>query len=218
METLIPQTLLEIQAVGFALEKPIRFKSGLLSPVYVDNRRFPYYPEAWSRVIEGFTQLVQEKNIEFDVVAGIETAGIPHSAALGYTLQKPSVFIRKEAKDHGTKKMVEGGEVLGKKVLLIEDHVTTGMSSLHGVRELKNAGAEVVACLSITSYEWPEAQQAFAQEGVPQFALTFFAQILEEAERQQIITAEQSAIIHEWQQNPQQWSDAHEDQSPEGQR
>lgn len=219
----IAQTLLEIQAVGFALEKPIRFKSGLLSPVYVDNRRFPYFPEAWSRVIQGFTHLVQEKSLEFDVVAGIETAGIPHSAVLGYTLQKPSVFIRKEAKDHGTKKMVEGGDVRGKRVLLIEDHVTTGMSSLHGVRELKKAGAKVVACLSITSYEWPEAEQAFVQENVSQFALTFFAEILKEAEKQNIITAEQSALVHDWQRNPQQWSAAHEsaaesDSSSEGKR
>lgn len=206
----IAQTLLEIQAVGFALEQPIRFKSGLLSPVYVDNRRFPYFPQQWRRVIEGFTQLLQEKSLEFEIVAGIETAGIPHSAALGYTLQKPSVFIRKAAKDHGTKKMVEGGEVAGKKVLLIEDHITTGMSSLHGVRELKNAGAEVVACLSITSYEWPEAEQAFAKEQVQQFSLTSFAEILAEAERQNLITQQQSQLIHAWQQDPQAWSDEHE--------
>ena len=212
--TRIAQTLLEINAVGFALEKPIRFKSGILSPVYVDNRKFPYFPKAWQAAIEGFQQLLQEKSLEYDIIAGIETAGIPHSAALGYTLQKPSVFIRKAAKDHGTKKMVEGGEVQGKKVLLIEDHVTTGISSLHGVDVLKAEGAEVVACLSISSYGWPEAERAFLAAQVPQYALTSFAEILAEAEKLGRITAEQSQEIHGWLQDPQTWSAAHEEKNP----
>jgi len=208
--TRIAQTLLEINAVGFALERPIRFKSGILAPVYVDNRKFPYFPNAWQVAIEGFQQLLQEKSLEYDIIAGIETAGIPHSAALGYTLQKPSVFIRKAAKDHGTKKMVEGGEVKGKKVLLIEDHVTTGLSSLHGVDVLKAEGAEVVACLSISSYGWPEAQRAFSQAKVPQYTLTSFTEILAEAEKLRRITAAQSYEIHGWLHDPQAWSAAHE--------
>src|SRR5689334_20369405 len=118
-ERQIAKTLLDIKAVGFALEKPITFKSGIISPVYVDNRRFPFFPKQWKEVIKGFAALSEAKKLQFDVIAGIETAGIPHSAALGFFLQKPSVFVRKAAKDHGTKKMIEGGDVKGKKVLLI---------------------------------------------------------------------------------------------------
>lgn len=201
----IAQALLDIKAVGFKPHEPIRFKSGLLSPVYVDNRTFPFYPEKWKLVIEGFQALLIEKQIEFDVVAGIETAGIPHSATLGFVMNTPSVFIRKAAKDHGTKKMVEGGDVEGKKVLLIEDHVTTGGSSLHGVRELRDAGAVVTDCLAITSYEFPIATKQFTDAGVNLHTLATFPIILQEALDRTLITAEERTVIEDWFTDAEGW-------------
>ena len=94
----IARALLKINAVGFSVAHPIAFTSGLLSPVYVDNRKFPFWPEQWRVVIEGFQQKIEEEKIEFDVIAGIETAGIPHSSALAYVLKKPSVFVRKKGR------------------------------------------------------------------------------------------------------------------------
>lgn len=203
----IARALLDIKAVGFKPNDPIRFKSGLLSPVYVDNRTFPFHPEHWRKVIDGFVELVASKKIEFDVVAGIETAGIPHSATLGFVMKKPSVFIRKAAKDHGTKKMVEGGDVMGKKVLLIEDHVTTGGSSLHGVRELKNAGAIVTDCLAITSYEFAEADKQFADEGVRLHTLTNFTEILKQAVAEAVINDKEAETVKAWLADPKGWEE-----------
>lgn len=201
----VAEALMDIGGVGFAVSKPITFKSGILSPMYMDNRRFPSYPKEWRVVLDGFMRKIKEEGIDFEILAGIETAGIPHSAGLGVLLSKPSVFIRKAVKDHGTKKMVEGGEVKGKKVLLIEDLVTTGGSSLHGVAELRAAGAEVTDCLVIVSYDLAEAKEAFTQAGVRLHSLTNVPTILRVAERRGVIGGEEVKIASEWYQNPREW-------------
>lgn len=198
----VAEALLEIKAVGFP-DEPITFKSGIKSPVYVDNRRFPFHPSAWKTVIESFAALSQE--IEFEVIAGIETAGIPHSAALGLFLQMPSLFVRKQVKDHGTKKRVEGGVVEGKKVLLIEDHITTGGSSLSGVEALRAEGATVTDCFAITSYEFAEADAAFSKAGVTLHTLTSFTQILLVAERQNILHQDRLMSVKKWLKDPHHW-------------
>lgn len=201
----VAEALIQIGAVGFALEKPITFKSGLVSPVYVDNRILPYHPQAWEVVLKGLAETIATHQLKFDCLAGIETAGIPHSAALGYILKKPSVFVRKQLKDHGTKKQVEGGEVSGKQVLLLEDHVTTGLSSLAGVTALRAAQAAVSTCLAITCYDFPETLQAFNQANVQLLPLTTFPVILEVATRQGILTQKQQTTILTWLRDPWGW-------------
>jgi orotate phosphoribosyltransferase len=205
----VAASLLEIGAVGFKPENPITFKSGIISPVYVDNRKFPYFPKHWSKVISGFEQLIQEKNLEFDVIAGIETAGIPHSAALGYKLQEPSVFVRKKIKDHGTKSRVEGGSVENKKILLIEDLVTTGSSSLAGVSALRSESAIVTDCLAIITYDFPEAKENFHAENVTLHTLTTFTLVLETAIKENILTVEQKEIVADWFSDPHGWATRH---------
>lgn len=201
----VAKALIEIGGVGIVADNPITFKSGILSPMYMDNRKFPSYPKQWRVVLDGFMANIKEQKIEYDVLAGIETAGIPHSAALGALLSMPSVFIRKAVKDHGTKKMIEGGEVVGKKVLLIEDLVTTGGSSLHGVRELRKAGAVVNDCLVIVGYELKEAKEAFEKERVKLTQLTNVNTILAVAEEMGKITEANKKIVSEWLKNPREW-------------
>ena len=154
------RALVEIGAVGFSPSKPITFVSGIISPIYIDNRTLPYHPKEWRVILDGFVEIAKSLN-EVDVIAGIESAGIPHSATLGYLLGKPSVFVRKKPKDHGTKKMVEGGIVENKKVLLVEDLVTLGGSSLKGVNELRNSGAVVNDVLVIVSFGLAEKEKSF---------------------------------------------------------
>jgi len=201
----VAKALIDIGGVGFVPNNPITFKSGILSPMYMDNRMFPSYPKEWKTVLNGFMTKMKEQKIECEMIAGIETAGIPHSSALGALLDVPSVFVRKEAKDHGTKKMIEGGVVVGKKVLLIEDLVTTGGSSLHGVSELRKAGATVTDCLVIVGYELQEAKDAFAKEKVCLTQLTDVKTILSVAEEMGKITEENKRIVSEWLQNPREW-------------
>lgn len=205
MSRIIASALLEIGGVSFRPEDPITFKSGILSPVYCDNRRFPFFPRAWRQVIEGFVELIAEAGLKFDVVGGIEAAGIPHSAALGFVTATPSVFIRKTAKDHGTKRRVEGGDVADRRVLLIEDLVTTGLSSLAGVEALRSEGAIVSDCLAIISYRFPEAVQQFEHAKVRLHTLTSFGEVLDLASEQELVTAEQAASVTAWLHDPHGW-------------
>ena len=202
----VAKALLKIGAVGFNVEKPITFKSGIISPVYVDNRKLPFYPKEWNLILEGFKDLIKKDGIDFDIVAGVEAAGIPHSAALGFLLNLPSVFIRKQAKDHGTKKLVEGGEVTGRRVLLLEDLVSTGISSLSAVKALRNEDAIVDDCLVIVSYDFFEAKEAFKNENVRLHFLTSFPVILEEAFKSGTLNEEQVEKIKEWFVDPHGWA------------
>ncbi len=204
----VAQVILDIDAVKIVPE-PIKFKSGILSPVYTDNRIFISHPKEWDTIILSFVELIKEKKIDFDVIAGIETAGIPHSSALAYVLQMPSVFIRKEAKDHGTKKRVEGGEVKGKKVLLIEDLVSTGMSSLSGVQALRDEGAIVEDCLVIIQYAFPEAVEAFQKAKVVLHALTTFPDVLKEMKAGSKYSKDGIMRMQEWLKDPWSWTKAH---------
>lgn len=203
----VAQALLDIDAVGFRPDDPITFKSGIVSPVYVDNRRLIFHPEQWHLIVEGFGQMVDEYGLSFDVIAGIETAGIPHSSALAYTLKKPSVFVRKQAKEHGTRSRVEGGDVTGLRVLLIEDLVTTGGSSLAGVEALRESGAEITDCLAVTSYGFAMSEQAFKIMQVRLYTLTPFSTIVRKAYQTGVFGAAEMAVIEDWLLDPHGWAE-----------
>jgi orotate phosphoribosyltransferase len=202
----VAHALLAAEVIHVA-ETPVTFKSGIKSPVYIDNRRLPYYPEHWRTVIIAFQRVLEAQAAIFDIIAGIETAGIPHSAALAYSMRRPSVFVRKQTKEHGTQQRIEGGEVSGKRVMLVEDQVTTGGSSLSGVTALREAGAVVEDCLAITSYSFPEAVEAFTEAGVRLHTLTTFNVILEVAQKSGKFSAEQIKNVRNWLGDPRGWSE-----------
>ncbi len=205
----IAEALIAIEGVGFRPAAPITFKSGIKSPVYCDNRRFPFWPEQWAKVIRGFEGLIAERGIVVDVVGGVEAAGIPHSAALGFAMRMPSVFIRKELKAHGTKKRVEGGDVTGKRVVLVEDLVTTGGSSIAAIEALRAEGAVVSDCLAIISYDFPEAVELFAKSGVRLHATTTFPVVLDCAVKQGMIDIAGAVVVRDWLEQPRSWAKRH---------
>jgi orotate phosphoribosyltransferase len=207
IEIEIARALLAIEAVGFTPDSPITFKSGLLSPVYIDNRKLIFWPEHWNTIVEGFKQMAVSLGAPFDVIAGIETAGVPHSSVLAYVLQKPSVFVRKQAKEHGTKSRVEGGDVTNRRVLLIEDLVTTGGSSLAGVEALRETGAIVQDCFAITSYGFAMSEQAFKVMDVRLHTLTSFHIIVQEAAKMGRFNRDQLALIEDWLKDPHRWAE-----------
>jgi orotate phosphoribosyltransferase len=205
----IAEALIAIEGVCFLPTAPITFKSGIKSPVYCDNRRFPFWPKEWAKVIRGFEALIAEREISVDVVAGVEAAGIPHSAALGFSMHLPSVFIRKEVKEHGTKKRVEGGDVTDMRVVLVEDLVTTGGSSIAAVEALRAEGAQVSDCLAIISYNFPEAVELFEKAGVRLHAATTFQAVLERALERKMIDEAGAAVVRDWLQEPRSWAKRH---------
>ncbi len=202
----VAKALLDIGAVGFSPEAPITFKSGIRSPIYVDNRILIYFPQPWRLVIEGFKSLIASRGLAQEVIAGVAVGGVPHSAALAFVTGKPSVFIRKESKSHGKTQRIEGGNVNSKHILLIEDLVTTGGSSLSAVDALTAAGARVTDVLAIISYGFDEAAAAFDHAGLRLHALTDFAAVLEQARQTGMLDDGQIAIIKRWFDNPHDWN------------
>jgi orotate phosphoribosyltransferase len=203
----VARALLEIEAVGFSPHAPVTFKSGIVSPVYVDSRRLPYHPVQWRLVVEAFKALAER--LAFDVIAGVAVGGIPHSSALAYLMYKPSVFVRSEAKEHGKKKLVEGGDVNNKHVLLVEDVVTTGGSSLQTVASLREAGAMTEHMLAIVSYEFAESKEAFATADVKLHTLTNFSVITQAALDMGKFSNEEMNIINDWFHDPHGWAARH---------
>ena len=205
----IADALVVIEGVSFLPAAPITFKSGIKSPVYCDNRRFPFWPEQWAKVIRGFEAMIAERKIPVDVLAGVEAAGIPHSAALGFSMRLPSVFIRKTLKEHGTKKRVEGGDVTGRRVVLVEDLVTTGGSSIAAIEALRAKGAVVSDCMAIISYNFPEVVERFESAGIRLHVATTFQVVLESALERRLIDEAGVAVVRDWLIEPHSWAVRH---------
>jgi len=206
----VARALLEGGSISLTPQAPVTFKSGLRSPVYVDNRRLISQPGPWRVVIEAFeAELPAGPGRDADgdlVIAGVESAGIPHSSALAYATGRPSVFVRKAAKEHGLGRRIEGGEVDGRRVVLVEDMVTTGGSSLAAVEALREAGASVPECLAIITYGFAEAVQAFEVARVRLTVLTTFEDVLREALMAGRIESTSAHIVRAWLADPHGWA------------
>ncbi len=185
-------------------DAPVTFKSGLRSPVYVDNRRLIFAPSPWRTVIGAFQA---ELPIGEVVVAGVESAGIPHSSALAFAAGRPSVFVRKAPKEHGLERRIEGGEVAGRRTVLVEDMVTTGGSSLSAIEALRDAGADIVDCLAIITYGFAEAGAAFKAANVRLSTLTTFHVVVAEALAAGTIDERGADVVGSWLADPHAWDD-----------
>ena len=204
-DVVVARALLEAGTVTVRPDAPVTFKSGLHSPIYVDNRRLIFQPGPWHVVIEAFAAAVRDLATPAEVIAGVESAGIPHSSALAYVAGLPSVFVRKADRDHGLERRVEGGDVAGWHVVLVEDMVTTGGSSLSAVEALRAAGASVTSCLAIVSYGFAEATRAFADAAVTLTMLTSFETLIGEARAAGRIDDDAAAAIGAWLADPRGW-------------
>jgi len=202
----VARALVEASALIYQPGSTVTFRSGLRSPMYVDGRRLIFHPGPWHVVIEALRSTLEAGPVEADIVAGVETAGIPHSSALAFASRLPSVFVRKEAKEHGLGRRVEGGDVAGRRVALVEDLVTTGGSSLDAVRALRDAGAKVTDCLAITTYGFDGVSSAFDGAGVRLTVLTTVATIVDEATASGTLDRVAADDIRGWLADPARWS------------
>lgn len=209
-EKLVAEALIAAEAVFFVPDAPVTFASGIRSPVYMDTRRLLAVPKLWQEVIEVLAETACGSTIEMqgkaEVVAGVAVGGIPHSTAVALRSGLPSCFVRKQAKEHGRGKAIEGADVEGRKVVLVEDVITTGSSSLDAVASLQEAGAEVVGCVAIAGYDLDGASKKFAEAGVPLCLLAPFPAVLEAAEASGLFSQEAIDEARRWHQDPHSWS------------
>lgn len=213
-EKLVAEALIAAEAVFFVPDAPVTFASGIRSPVYMDTRRLLAVPKLWRAVIEELTKAAcgpeggaaagTDNGVE--IVAGVAVGGIPHSTAVALRAGLPSCFVRKQAKEHGRGKAIEGAEVKGRRVVLVEDVITTGGSSLDAVASLQAAGAEVVRCVAIAGYDLDGASQKFAEAGVSLRLLAPFPAVLGAAQASGCFPSETVEEAHRWHQDPHNWS------------
>ena len=192
--------LLRVGAVAINTHDPFTYTSGIKSPIYTDNRLLISYPEERNRITKLLATAAEEsvglENVE--VVAGTATAGIPFAAWLAHRLQRPMVYVRGSAKEHGRGRQIEGKLEPGRRVVVVEDLITTGGSSLATADALAAHGASVTCCLAIFSYELERAARAFAERGIQLVPLTTLRVLLEEAVAGNYIQPADVQAVLEW--------------------
>lgn len=205
VENAIAAKLLEVGAVKLNSEVPFTWTSGLKSPIYCDNRRLLSFPVQRDFVKSELCRVIFEEFPEADVIAGVATAGLPWGALAADQLKMPFVYVRSAPKAHGTGSQVEGYLEPGQKVLVIEDLVSTGKSSLHVCNVLKEAQCEVIGMVSLFNYNFPDTVEAFKAAGVPLRSLSYYQNLVEVALSKNLIEENNLESLLKWRENPNSW-------------
>ncbi|GIO85231.1 orotate phosphoribosyltransferase [Paenibacillus faecis] len=194
--------LLDIGAVALRPHQPFTWTSGIKSPIYCDNRLTMSYPDIRDLIAESFAAIVRESYPETEVIAGTATAGIPHGAFVAQKLGLPMAYIRDKAKGHGKENQIEGLIRTGQKVIVIEDLISTGGSSIKAAQAVREAGADALGVLAIFSYQLDKAVQAFADAGIPLRTLSNYGALIDVAVERGEIQSEDLALLKSWREDP----------------
>ncbi|MMZ44715.1 orotate phosphoribosyltransferase [Paenibacillus polymyxa] len=198
----IASHLLRIQAVALRPQQPFTWTSGIKSPIYCDNRLTMSYPKVRELIADSFAAIIREQYPETEVIAGTATAGIPHAAWVAQKLNLPMAYVRDKAKGHGKENQIEGRISAGQKVMVIEDLISTGGSSIKAAQAVEQAGAQPLAVLAIFSYQLDKATQAFEEAGVKLQTLSNYTALMEVALREGTIQEEEMELLRSWRQDP----------------
>ena len=201
----VAEKLLQVAAVQLRPEQPYTWASGWKSPIYCDNRRILSFPYIRDFIKSEMCNVVFEHFPAAQLLAGVATAGSPWGAMAADQLKLPFIYVRPKPKEHGMGNQIEGYFTPGQQVVVVEDLVSTGKSSLQVVDVMKAAGLDVVGMVCIFSYGFPQAEEAFAKAGVPLRALTQYGTLIEKAIETGMVSADLQTTLEEWRQNPAQW-------------
>lgn len=197
--------LLNVKAIKLQPNDPFTWASGWKSPFYCDNRKTLSYPELRNFVKLELVHAVLEHFPEAEAVAGVATGAIAQGALVADELNLPFVYVRSKAKDHGMGNLIEGELEKGSKVVVVEDLISTGGSSLKAVAALREAGYEVVGMVASYTYGFPVAAEAFAEAGVRLETLTDYDHVVAEAVATGYIAESDVEVLEEWRKNPSEW-------------
>ncbi|MBD5234267.1 MAG: orotate phosphoribosyltransferase [Bacteroidales bacterium] len=203
---LLAEKLLKISALKLQPANPFVWASGWNSPIYTDNRRTLSYPEVRSFIKVELTRLILEQFEDVDAIAGVATGAIAQGALVADELNLPYVYVRSTPKDHGLENLIEGDLRQGQKVVVIEDLVSTGKSSLKAVEAIRNAGCEVIGMVALFSYGFPVAEENFAQAGVKLVTLSNYNAMLDVALDTRYITENDLETLRQWREDPANWT------------
>lgn len=205
IEKIVAKQLLDVNAVKLDAEHPFTWASGWKSPIYCDNRKILSYPEARKIVYEAFVKIIQEHFKEVDVIAGVATGAIAYGILVAEAMGKPFVYVRPKPKDHGTGAQIEGNLPKGARVVVVEDLISTGGSSLSAVDCLQKSGAVVLGMVAIFTYNFIKSRRAFEYANVELYTLSHYEVLLEQALECNYIRKEDLEMLRQWRINPESW-------------
>ncbi|MEA3476544.1 MAG: orotate phosphoribosyltransferase [Bacteroidota bacterium] len=201
----ISEHLLQIKAIKLSVKKPFTWASGIKSPIYCDNRITLSYPRVRTFIRQEFVKIIQEEFNSIDVIAGVATGGIAQGALVAQDLDIPFVYIRTAQKSHGMENQIEGIVNPGNNVLVIEDLVSTGKSSLNAVKALKDADCNVKGMLAIFSYKLDIAEENFKKDKCLLYTLSDYPTLIKAAAESNYIQDTEIDTLRKWQKDPQNW-------------
>ena len=205
LESLVAEKLLKIKAVKLQPANPFTWASGWKSPIYNDNRKTLSYPVVRSFIKLELARVISEKFENVDAIAGVATGAIPQGALLADAFNLPFVYVRSTPKDHGLENLIEGELRPGMKVVVVEDLISTGGSSLKAVDAIRRDGCEVIGMVAAYTYGFPIAEQAFKDAKVPLVTLTNYEAVLDVALRTGYIEESDIETLNKWRKDPAHW-------------
>ncbi|HYC83999.1 MAG TPA: orotate phosphoribosyltransferase [Chryseosolibacter sp.] len=201
----VARMLLEIQAIKLNNDKPFTWSSGWKSPIYCDNRLSLSYPEIRDVIRDGLVRAIEENFFTAEAIAGVATAGIAQGALVADQMKLPFLYVRPKPKDHGMENLIEGKITRGQKVVVVEDLVSTGGSSLKSVQALRDAGFQVLGMVSIFSYGFDIATRNFYEADVSLITLSDYGHLLNFATHEKYVSDEQLVSLKAWRVDPVNW-------------
>ncbi|HEY5826053.1 MAG TPA: orotate phosphoribosyltransferase [Cyclobacteriaceae bacterium] len=201
----VASKLLQIEAIKLNYKNPFTWSSGWKSPIYCDNRLSLSYPAIRTFIKENLSLAIRENFASAECIAGVATAGVPQGALVAEELSLPYIYVRPKPKDHGMGNLIEGKITKGQKVVLIEDLISTGGSSLKAAQALQEAGFNVLGMVAIFTYGFETAQKNFDEAGIPLVCLSDFSSLLTEAVKKKYITEEELIYVKSWRLDPANW-------------
>ena len=201
----LSRSLLQSKAIIIDPAKPFTWASGWNSPIYCDNRKTLSYPEIRTFIQTGLSQLINDHLDPPDIIAGVATGAIAHGALVAELLKRPFIYVRSSAKDHGTGKMIEGDPGVGKTVVVVEDLISTGSSSLRAVEALRGEGLDVLGMVAIFTYGFPVAEESFKKAGVSLYTLGNYENLVSHGIESGYIQPDYLETLMEWRKDPGNW-------------
>ena len=202
LESIFAEKLLKVKAIKLQPSNPFTWASGWKSPFYCDNRKTLSYTDLRSFVKIELTRIILENFQDVDAIAGVATGAIAQGALVADALNLPFVYVRSKPKDHGLENLIEPGM----KVVVVEDLISTGGSSLKAVEAIRNNGCEVVGMVASYTYGFPVAEKAFSDANVKLITLTNYEAVVEQAVKTGYITEDDVEVLHEWRKDPAHWN------------
>ncbi|WP_374165391.1 orotate phosphoribosyltransferase [Arcticibacter sp. MXS-1] len=210
IEQKVAEFLLQIKAIKLQPAKPFTWASGIKSPIYCDNRITLSYPAIRTYIRQNLSALIQEEFGSVGLIAGVATAGIPQGVLVAQDLGLPFAYVRSKAKEHGTGSLIEGEVYQGQRVVVVEDLISTGKSSLQAVDALREAGCDVAGLVAIFSYNLQEATDNFKAAKCRFKTLSNYNALIEYASEHSFISKDDLELLRKWRDSPSEWAGAAE--------